>query len=150
MSDLLRALSRLKGLNRAQRKLLFQAGLLLPCVHGLQQAVPFRVWRRLLARDGQTPATAQHAASVWDIASSVEVARKWLPGSYLCLPSAYTVHLLLHQYGYASEVHVGVRRDPAGKVEAHAWVTCQGETVIGAVPDLASFVELPPLAMGPR
>lgn len=153
MSDLLKALRRLKGLSAAQRKVLVQAAALLPWVHALQQALPFRWWRSYFARDAQMRDRRGLEAdvvepSVQDIAASVEVARKWLPGRYLCLPSAYTVHLLLHRHGYPSEVHVGVRRDSRGKVEAHAWVTCQGETVMGAVDDLASFIELPQLPLG--
>jgi hypothetical protein len=75
----------------------------------------------------------------------VDAARNWVPGRYQCLPSAYTAHLLLHRYGYDSEVHVGVRRDGQGKVEAHAWVHCNGRVVVGNVQDLGAFLPLPSL-----
>jgi hypothetical protein len=58
--------------------------------------------------------------------------------------------VLLHHFGYASVVHVGVSRDRSGKVEAHAWVECEGKTVVGEVEDFARFVPLPPLHTVPR
>jgi hypothetical protein len=146
MSSLRWALHRFRQISPRERRLLAMASGLLPVVHGLQQGLPFRVWRRLLERDPPPSGPARGAPSVREIAWSVEAARNWLPGTYKCLPSAYAVHLLLFQHGYASEIHVGVSRDLKGAVEAHAWVNCQGETVIGAVEDLARFIPLPPLS----
>lgn len=150
MSKVRWALRRLGETSRSQKKLLLQAMGLLPLVHALQQRLSFRTWTALLGRTPNGDVAELRAAraavpSVEDIAWSVEVARKWLPGTYLCLPVAYTVHLLLKRYGYASLVHVGVRRDDQGHVDAHAWVTSQGQIVVGALPNLASFVELPTL-----
>jgi hypothetical protein len=167
MSRLQRALHRFGELSPRERRLLALASGLLPVVHGLQQRLPFRVWRPLLEQlaPARAPALARapegslrqffarapegalrpETPSVREIAWSVEAARNWLPGSYKCLPSAYAVHLLLHRYGYESRIQVGVGRDAAGVFEAHAWVECEGRTVIGAVDDPARFVPLPPL-----
>jgi hypothetical protein len=144
---------KLRHLSRRERRLLVQSASLLPAVHFLQQAFPFRVWREWLEpRPGLPPAppSPSDAPSADEIAWSVEVARRWVPGRYQCLPSAYAAHLLLHHYGHASIIHVGVSRDATGKVEAHAWVECEGRTLIGAIEDLARFIPLPPLSGGRR
>jgi hypothetical protein len=89
-------------------------------------------------------------ATIEQVAWAVDVASRWLPGDFKCLPRAYTTHLLLRRYGYRSQVHLGVARDGEGKVEAHAWVECSGRIVVGWVDDMERFVRLPPLARGAR
>lgn len=56
------------------------------------------------------------------------VARR-LPGC-TCLVSAFALQRLLSREGHASELHIGVARREAG-IAAHAWIVCQGVTLIG-------------------
>jgi hypothetical protein len=49
-----------------------------------------------------------------------------------CLTQALALQYLLARSGHASDLHVGVRTDPAGRFEAHAWLTCNEQVVIGA------------------
>lgn len=49
-----------------------------------------------------------------------------------CLPRALTACLLLWRGGVPATLHIGVKRYPFG---AHAWVECDGQTVIGDTPD---------------
>ena len=138
------ALRRLKQVSPLERRLLAEAMALLPVVHALQSALPFTRWRALLEEIPLGRLREEHG-SVEQIAWAVEAARRWLPGEYKCLPGAYAAHLMLRRHGHASNVHVGVGRDAAGKVEAHAWVDCQGRTVIGLVENMERFVPFPPL-----
>jgi hypothetical protein len=140
-----RALRRLGRISATERRILAEAFGLLPVVHGLQQLLPFKRWRELLEKGAPTRSPRASAPTVSQIAWAVEVARRWLPGEYKCLPAAYTTHLLLYRHGYVSDVHVGVSRDAQGKVEAHAWVDCEGRTVIGLVENMERFVPFPPL-----
>jgi ABC-type molybdenum transport system ATPase subunit/photorepair protein PhrA len=39
--------------------------------------------------------------------------------------------VLLIRAGYSAQVRIGVAKDPAGKLEAHAWVESDGRVVIG-------------------
>jgi hypothetical protein len=139
-----RRIRRLVALSARERRLFAEAAVLLPSVHLLQQALPFRRWRSLLTRTKLVCARVSEAPTPGELARAVERARK-LPGEYKCLPAAYTLHLLLHRHGYASTVQVGVARDVHGAVEAHAWVEHEGKILIGALPDLVRFVPLPPL-----
>jgi len=146
MYGLTRALRRLWALPPGERRVVLEAAVVLPAVHAVQQALPFRRWRALLTwPHRQAPRAGAPSPEV--IAHAVERARRTMPGEYKCLPAAYATHLLLSRYGYASEIQVGVARDAAGKVEAHAWVEHEGRTLIGALPDLVRFVPLPPLRL---
>jgi hypothetical protein len=133
---------KLVSLRADERTLMVQAAALLPVVLLVQTSLPFKRWRPLLTRGAPTRAKALTPA---EIAQAVDRARRGLPGVYKCLPVAYSGHLLLHRHGHASTVQVGVARDAEGKVEAHAWVECEGGVLIGDVPDLSRFVPFPPL-----
>jgi hypothetical protein len=157
MSALRWALHRFKRVSWAQRRVLAEACVLVPLVHQLQQRLPFARWHPLLlarAASLRSPArgrasTAQRrgarAASAQDVAWAVVVAAEWLPGEFKCLPRAYAAHWLLARHGFPSEVRVGVARDAAGKVEAHAWVVHQDQILVGLVEDMQRFVRLPDL-----
>ena len=136
-------LRRFASLSARERRLFAEAALLLATVHLLQQTLPFRDWRRLLTR-ARSPAPRVEAPAPEQLARAVERARK-LPGEYKCLPAAYALHLLMHRYGYASLVQVGVARDPVGSVEAHAWLEHEGRILVGGLPDLVRFVPFPSL-----
>lgn len=49
-----------------------------------------------------------------------------------CLPRALTACLLLWRGGVPATLHIGVKRYPFG---AHAWVECDGQTVLGDTRD---------------
>ena len=49
-----------------------------------------------------------------------------------CLPRALAGFLLLRRAGVPATLHIGVKRYPFG---AHAWVVCDGQTVIGDTRD---------------
>lgn len=63
------------------------------------------------------------------IAWAVRAAVRLLPGT-TCLPAALAMQRLLSASGHACELHVGVTK--RGMVlEAHAWVVCDGDVLIG-------------------
>lgn len=140
------AVRRYRALPAIERRVFVQAALLVPAVHCVQQLLPFRRWRPLLTRVGvRRPGRSPVAPE--QVAEAVVRAQRAVPGTYKCLPAAYATHLLLHWHGHPSVVQVGVARDAAGKVEAHAWVELEGRILIGALPDLARFVPLAPLPL---
>ncbi len=133
---------KLVALPAGERDVMLQAAVLLPAVRLVQRVLPFKRWRPLLTR------RAPQAAKTFTpeaIAQALDRARRGVPGVYTCLPVAYAGHLLLHRHGHASNIIVGAARDAAGKVEAHAWVECEGKVLIGELPDLRRFVPFPAL-----
>ncbi|HEY6877532.1 MAG TPA: lasso peptide biosynthesis B2 protein [Polyangiales bacterium] len=134
---------KLRALPRDERSAMLLAASMLPTVRLVQSALPFKRWRPLLTR--LDPPRQAPSSTPQLLAQAVDRARRGVPGVYTCLPVAYTGHLLLHHYGHPSTVQVGVARDEVGKVEAHAWVECEGRVLIGELPDLGRFVPFPVL-----
>lgn len=145
MYDLRRAIAELRASSPTDRTLLVEAALLLPAVLLVQTLLPFRRWRALLTRPipGTSPLSDSPSPSA--IAHAIDRARRHVPGRFRCLPVAYSAHLLLHRHGYGSYIHVGVAKNAQGKVEAHAWVECDGRILVGDLPDLDRFTILPGL-----
>jgi len=50
---------------------------------------------------------------------------KWI-WRHSCLRRAAVLALLLRRSGHDARVVLGVRRDAAGALEAHAWLACDG------------------------
>lgn len=137
---------RLRRLTPGAWTALLAATALLPAVHALQQRRPFAHWRASVEQPRGARSRNPRPPSVAQLQWAVEQAREHLPGEYKCLPAAYTMHLLMQHYGYASRVRVGVAHDEQGHVEAHAWVEFEGRIVIGKLEDMARFQPLPPLS----
>jgi hypothetical protein len=64
------------------------------------------------------------------IAWSVGSAARFVPKA-TCLTQALAGEVLLIRAGYPAKVRIGVAKDAAGKLEAHAWVESDGRVVIG-------------------
>ncbi|MEN8141908.1 MAG: lasso peptide biosynthesis B2 protein [Thermodesulfobacteriota bacterium] len=62
-----------------------------------------------------------------------------------CLSRAMAGYILLCRYGLAPTLHIGVAKDPEQELAAHAWLTLAGQVVVGHIPDLERFRELPPI-----
>lgn len=60
-----------------------------------------------------------------------------------CLSKSLAGHILLAGQGYQTKIHIGVSKDNTSGFEAHAWLTHDGTIVIGQLPDLQKYQELP-------
>jgi len=61
-----------------------------------------------------------------------------------CLSRAMAGQRLLTGCGYFSKLHIGVARKKGENLEAHAWLSLNGQIILGNVPDLDRYRELPP------
>lgn len=68
----------------------------------------------------EDPASAQ----VFAIKKAVEVVCKRMPWSCTCLVRALTAKKMLNRRGMGCTLYMGVAKDAAGKMEAHAWLRC--------------------------
>ncbi|MBC7236965.1 MAG: lasso peptide biosynthesis B2 protein [Chloroflexi bacterium] len=91
--------------------------------------LPFNVLRRLV-RAAHRTARGAAMDSVKDIAWAVSVARRYVPRA-TCLTQALAVEALLCRRGYIPSVRFGVRKKEGALIEAHAWVECAGQVVVG-------------------
>jgi len=119
----------------------------LPVVAAVRAALwvlPFGKLRSLIARPARRrPGWLTRSPDEADrIAWSVESAARYVPRA-TCLTQALAGEVLLRRAGHPAEVRIGVAKDPAGTLEAHAWVESGGRVVIGDH-DLHRFTTLGP------
>jgi hypothetical protein len=134
--------AKLLALSWRERWLLMQAATVLASASLALRLLPFSRVQQLLS-----PATTRHdhtaeaRPSIEGIAAAVRHARQLVPQAS-CLPQALAGQQLLERYGYGAELRLGAVRGKDGKVEAHAWVVCDGRVVVGDLPDLALYTPL--------
>lgn len=78
------------------------------------------------------------------IAWAIRAASRYLPGSRNCLVQSLAAQAMLAQQRSASQLRIGVAKDDDGRFKAHAWVECDGETIIGAE-GVSQYTTFPPL-----
>lgn len=88
-----------------------------------------------------------------EMARYVDALLRRLPGiwRHTCLRRAAVLAALLRRDAHAASVVIGVRREPAGELAAHAWLRCDGaEPYLERGTGTASFTPLRPSARNPR
>lgn len=99
---------------------------------------------RLALRPSSLPTSAHARLAARDIARIVAGVARRIPLSTNCLSRGLIAEALLRCEGHAPRLVLGVRRD-GRDVQAHAWVVCGGEVVLGAASDLDRFAALVPV-----
>jgi hypothetical protein len=79
------------------------------------------------------------ASSSEEISRAVDVAARFVPGA-TCLVKAQVGCAMLNRFGYAAKIRLGVLKN-LSKLEAHAWVECDGLVMMGDTGN--QYVELP-------
>ncbi len=153
LSSTLRAMGSIRKflrLSQADRALLVQAVSWLGATRVALWVLPFRLVRRLLAQTAR-PSAARRGARpsrhrlVW----AVSLGRRVVPSS-TCLVQALAAEALFIQHGYPADVRIGVMKDEARGLIAHAWVESDGCIVVGDSSDLSLYAPLPPLPADPH
>jgi hypothetical protein len=123
--------------------LVAEAAITLLGIRVLLRFFPFERWRALLGARPEArmqPAPRQTSRQiVW----AVQRVSPRLPLSLACLARALAVGQMLGRRHLASQLRIGVLRDEQGEFRAHAWVECDGEVIIGDLPNLADYSPLP-------
>ena len=135
------------NLNAMQKRTLLAAWLWLPLfwlglrVLGLPR---FQAW---LLKSPARSALSLTLPVVRALGEAVNIAARHTPFPVTCLSRSLLLGWLLHRRGVASDLRIGVRLTQ-GKLDAHAWVECEGVPVNDS-PDVnaqfASFGDLIPL-----
>lgn len=137
----LRKLARLSG---QQRRVLVYACLLLNGIRLGLWLLPFRSVRNLLDHlsDRWQGSPTSPVVSVSFIVRSLQIGTRYTPGRAKCLARALTTQVLLNRYGYAYQMHIGVAKDAANRLTAHAWIEYEGQVIVGALDTLSRFQPL--------
>ena len=126
----------------ATRWMALEAAFFLLAARLLVAYVPRRRWRRwAAATEGEAAASGSPPARRRILPSTRPVPRRigWLvpkvaagaPFEAACLPQALAARWMLRRRGVASRLCFGVRRPPGANLEVHAWLTTDGEGVVG-------------------
>jgi len=101
--------------------------------------LPYRFIRRVLRSVSVLP-NPQDLKRSDRVAWAVQTAARYVPKAS-CLVQALAGHILLGAEGYPTDLRIGVRKNDAGRFEAHAWLESCGRTVLGNV-ELTTFAPL--------
>jgi hypothetical protein len=119
----MRAAASFLALSRSDRALLLRTIAALVLVRFALGMLPLARLRAWAMRMGS--GTLPVDRIVWAISA---VSRR-MSGT-TCLVSAFALQRLLSREGHASQLHIGVAKREQ-KLAAHAWVVCEGRTLIG-------------------
>lgn len=72
---------------------------------------------------------------------AVTTAARHFPVACACLPQALAAQVMLGRRNHSAELKIGVAKMDPGKLEAHAWLECDGQVVLGG-PDVSRYAQL--------
>jgi hypothetical protein len=128
----------------AQEKYLLAKTVLVLCAIRLALwLVPFRVLHGLLLK-GRPQAAGTKRQTIYSIdrvSWALQLCSRHLAAP-TCLTQALAAMLLLKHVGHEADLRIGVAKDEAGKLQAHAWVESNGKIVVGGITGLSHFTVL--------
>lgn len=88
---------------------------------------------------------SQHPITPKRLVQIISKASHFIPYT-TCLSLALTGKTLFTENNYNTHLHIGVCNDPPNGFEAHAWLSLDGQIILGHTPDLDRYKEFPPLS----
>lgn len=131
MTNLLRAIKRLKRANAHERLLAVEAAALLAATSAAIALVPFRKVVARAAHGRKLADKAADEAMIDDMRRIVDAVADRVPWRAVCFQRGLTLHLMLRRRGVPSVLHYGIANQADGALKAHVWVTVAGRDVIG-------------------
>jgi hypothetical protein len=129
-------------MSAAERRLIYEAALMLALARLIVLTVPFRVITPWLRRAPAGMSCDQR----WLLAvrQAVTIAARNVPWNSVCLPQALAAKAMLARRGCGSTFHLGAAFDSNGKLIAHAWLVAGGQVVVGAagIPGMSPLARL--------
>jgi len=122
----LRKLTRFFQLSRTERRMLLRVLLVVGVARGALLTLPMQRARRLVAKVASGSAGDSVQRVVW----AVKAVSSCLPGA-TCLTQALAAEALLSHAGLSPQIEIGVAKDKLSGFQAHAWVVCHGQVVLG-------------------
>jgi len=138
----MRRLHKFLSLPESDQKLLIAAFFLVASVRLALWTLPFSWVRRCVIRLSANSAKPP-SNSLSRLAGSIDLASRFIPHA-TCLTKALAAQILMARFGHKPLLRIGVRRDPSGNFQAHAWLE-DGGVLIGGLDDLHTYSVLPPV-----
>ncbi len=118
------------------RLLLSEAFLYLGLARAALLSVPFRHISRHLGRQfppgAEAPSSGPTSPEARRIGWAVDVMSRRTPWESACLAQAMAGKFMLQRRGIRSRLSLGMKKDPAGKLAAHAWLQAGDDILLGA------------------
>ena len=144
----MRRLGKLFQRSAFERRLFLRAVFLLWEARFLSSFLPIRSAGRALRDLRRRPSAAGPRADAGIVLPkalwALETAGRHAALSPSCLVKSLAFVALLEEEGLASDLRIGVSKEPGGRFEAHAWVEREGRVLLGA-PEPGRFTPLPVL-----
>ena len=130
-------------LEPSEQRLLLRTGLLLWAARLGLCLLPLPTLRRLLVRLRRTEPilVERNSKNIENIAWAIAVASRYVPAA-TCLTKALAGQILLAQHREPALLQIGVAKNEAGDLIAHAWVETRGRIVIGDSRELSRYTQL--------
>ena len=145
----MRTLRRFLGLPWRKQRALIEAGVMITTVRAGMAVLSFDTLRRYLSRLARTGSGSRPSADQAEIDTivwSLQTAGRTLPPAGRCLIEALAGHVLLGRKGLATDLRIGVARDPDGTFKAHAWLERGDRIVLGELgSELKQYTPFPAL-----
>lgn len=120
-----------------RKLLLIEAWIYLGAARGALLNVPFRRLSRHLGKRldpaVETPSSGASPVAAQDIGWAVQLMSRHTPWESACLAQSIAGKFMLKRRGLGSLLALGLRKDEAGKLTAHAWLRSGNEILIGEV-----------------
>jgi hypothetical protein len=131
---------RYRALGTSERAWIVRAAVTLALTRVGLWILPLGALRRLLDTHQRDRRSSDPRVIAWAVAA----AGRRIPWS-TCLVEALAADYLLRRAGFAPELRIGMRRGASVvPLEAHAWVMCGGQVLIGNDQALDQYVVLSP------
>lgn len=121
----MRRLKRFVQLTEAERRILMRVGLVVGVTRAALWFLSADTVRRVSAK-----VACGTAGSLEQLVWAVKTVSRYLPHA-TCLTQALAAQALLARSGFPSQVEIGVAKDDLHRLQAHAWVVCYGQVVLG-------------------
>ena len=120
---------RLQRIDPIRRRLLIRA---LITLAGSSAAVAVLPFSRAIGFGGLPLGESGVAPPIADVVWAVQAAARRVPWRAKCIEQGLAVQRLLRKSGCDALLHYGARHEPSsGRLQAHVWITVDGDTVIG-------------------
>jgi Transglutaminase-like superfamily len=122
----LKVLTRFAQLGWPERRILIRVLWVVGVARASLWVLPIEKARRMVAK----VAAGSTGDSVHQVVWAVRLVGRCLPGA-TCLTQALAAEALLTGAGFSPHVEIGVAKDELSGFQAHAWVVCHGQVVLG-------------------
>ncbi len=129
-------------LPKERKSLIIKAIVLLLAIKLGCYFLSFKTICRIIQKKTVTKSKTDIKTLKHDVIWSIEAASNHLPFTKTCLIKALAAQILLSNYGYQSNIKIGITKSKNDLLDAHAWIESSGDIIMGNTDKLSEYKEL--------